>query len=469
MHRLFKLGLFLSCVLIWVPALAETKAELTIKPDPPETGESVISISLVDGEKPISDAKVSLLAYMPAMGSMPYMEMPATVESMGDGKYRATLLLSMGGTWELTLTAERNDQKEVLRYSLTTGIPGIASKNNSKTTASGAGTQKEGLLNLGVDRIQKIGVRTSEVKVNNLEKTVRAVGVVEADSTRRAEVSLRAQSYVQKVWKGRVGETVKAGQALFSIYSPELVTAQNEFLLAHNLGRSEATLHASSAERLKNLGMLEREIEEIKKTGKAKREITIVSPIAGTILEVNAREGASANAGDVLYVIGDLSKNFIVARVFQQDLADLRVGQLVRIVIPESGMEAVDGRIDLLFPNVSEGAGTGNVRVVPGAFVRQLRPGRYVDLRFPITLGDRLSIPTEAILYSGLHRYVFVDLGEGILEPREVTTGAQAGSLIEVTSGLRLGEKIVVSGNFLLSSEAQLRSALPKWKKEDAK
>lgn len=450
--------------LVCQTAFGAIDAKLTPIPDPPETGKNELKISLQENGKPVSDSKIDILFFMSTMGTMPRMESTADIVAKGDGNYVATYQLFMGGTWEVAVNIEKAGAKQTLRYSLTTGIPGFHDKSAGSSGQGDKSAPGSGQLDIGVQRLQRLGVRFAEAKVQPLQKILRTVGVVEADNTTRSEVTLRFPGYVQKQLSGRVGDMVKKGQPLITIYSPELVTAQNEFLLSHDLGGG-GNIHESVSERLKNIGFSQKDFEEIRGTKKAKREIVITAPISGTILEVNTREGSSVNPGDVLYVIGDLSKTFIVARVFQQDLTEIKIGGSVQIFSPESEEESYQGRVTLLYPNLTEGAGTGNVRVVPDKFIRNLRPGLYLDLRFPIPFGEKLVVPSESILFSGMHRYVFVDKGDGVLDPREVQTGKRTDGLTEIRSGLKAGERVAASGTFLLSSEAQLRSALPKWKK----
>jgi Cu(I)/Ag(I) efflux system membrane fusion protein len=262
---------------------------------------------------------------------------------------------------------------------------------------------------------------------------------------------------------------VKAGDPLFSVYSPDLVTAQSEFLLAEKLSAGGQSLHKAASEKLKNLGLSEGDIAQIRKDQQPRRDIVVRSPIKGTILDILVREGASVAGGQVLYIIGDLSKSYIVARVFQQEVGQVKVGQKALIGIPGAAAGSIQGTVDLIYPQIEQGAGTANVRVEVNEVVSGLKPGVYVDVSIPVDLGSLLTVPVGAILYSGRHRYVFVDHGEGRLEPREVWVGKSADGRVQIVDGLKEGEHVAASGTFLLGSEAQLRSALPKWKEQTPK
>ncbi len=444
-------------------AFAAMQFEVIPKPNPPEAGENSLMISIKDDAgKPIDGAKVELLAFMPAMGTMPRMNEKTVVTPQGSGNYLAKFDLSMGGTWELALKAEKDGLQGSLNFSITTEIPGISKKGGGKSSSEK--TPGTAPLDIGADRLQIIGVRFAEVKTLAMKRNIDAVGVVEQDQTHREELTLRYSGYVVKQFRGRVGDPVKAGEPLFSVYSPDLVTAQSEFLLADKISESAHSLHQAAGEKLKNLGLSAKDIEQIRKNNKPQRDVVIRSPINGTILDVSVREGASVNGGQVLYIIGDLSKTYIVARVFQQEVGNVKIGQSAVISIPGADEKPIKGRVNLIYPQIEQGAGTANVRLEVTEITAGLKPGVYLDVAIPVEIGSGLTIPAEAILYSGRHRYVFVDHGEGNLEPREVRVGKSSDGMVQIQEGLKEGERVAASGTFLLGSEAQLRSALPKWK-----
>ena len=462
-----------SVVTVIVAAITSTAAamtvELTPKPDPAESGDNRLMIKVVDDAgTPVDGANVTAIVFMPAMGTMPRMEQKTNTQPKGGGVYESAYDLPMRGTWEITVTVAIAEVKNVSHFSITTGIPGVTAKDSGRPSGGPGTADASNVMDLGPDRLQKIGVRFAEAKVMPMHREIEAIGVIEQDQTHREEVTLRFSGYVVKQLRGRIGDYVTAGEPLFSVYSPDLVTAQGELLLADKLAMDGHSLHQAAGEKLKNLGLSARDIAQIRRDGKPMRDVLIRATVAGTILDITAREGAAVNAGQVVYVIGDLSKSFIVARIFQQDVGDLKVGQTASITIPGSGDKQIQGHIDLIYPQVEQGAGTANVRVVVSEYIAGLRPGAYVDVAFAVDLGALLSISAESVLYSGRHRYVFVDRGGGVLEPREVTVGKAAAGMVEIRAGLAAGERIAASGTFLLGSEAQLRSALPKWKDSGA-
>lgn len=460
----FKVVLTIFFVMSSSQGFSAIQIKLVPKTNPPQSGENELEMTLTDAQgKAVDNAQVQMIVFMPAMGTMPRMDEKVQIEPKKGGKYAAKFDLSMGGTWEITATIKSGKDQVTKHFTLTTGISGISTKGSENNVKKPEAADS---MDVGMQRLQKIGVRFAEVTQTSQSRRVEAVGVVEQDQTHREEVSLRYSGYIVKLFRGRVGDPVKAGDPLFTVYSPDLVTAQAEFLLAEKITEGGPSLHEAASTRLKNLGLTANDIEQIRRTRKTQRDITIRSPISGTILEVSTLEGASVAAGQLLFVIGDLSKTSVVARVFQQDVKDIKVGLAAEINLPGSGADPLPARVSLIYPQVEQGAGTVNVRLDLNGIKAGLKPGIYVDVAILVDLGEQLTIPSDAVLYSGRHQYVFVDQSEGQLEPREVSVGKSVSGRVAVLSGLSAGERVAASGTFLLGSEAQLRSALPKWKSD---
>ncbi len=449
-------------LIIFQIAQAKTNLSFQLKPNPPDEGENRLEVSISDEKGPIEKAKIEVKFSMPEMGTMPSMQSTGKITELGKGKYQVDYNLDMGGSWEMSLNFKEGDKTKSFLYNITTGVPGLNNKNEEDVAATNE--QDTPKLKIGTDRLQKIGVRFAEAKKIPLKTVLNAVGVVEEDNTNRAEVNVRFSGYLEKQFIGRVGDAVSKEEPLATIYSPELIAAENEYIFAQENFTKEMSIKKLTEEKLKTLGINEKDLREIKKNKSARKTLTLRSPISGTILAINAREGSSIKSGDVLYTIGNLSKNYIVARIFQQDIIEISKNQSVDITFNNDKSKILKGKVDLIYPNIAEGSGTLNVRVQPIEMDEQLKPGTYVDLLFKIDFGEKLCVPIEAILYSGKHNYVFVDKGNGVLDPREVTTGNKSETEIEIKSGVQENEKVVASGQFLISAEAQLRSALPKWK-----
>jgi Cu(I)/Ag(I) efflux system membrane fusion protein len=445
-------------------ALAEGRMQLTAPTKPVEVGDNLFTVEVESEQgKPLEAKSLRLLASMPPMGTMPYMESEADLKQTSPGRFQASLELTMGGTWDLTLSANLGGENRSLRYTVTTGIAGIVSKSSEGVATATKPKEGTSTLNLGPARLQRIGVKMGAVKREPLVKMLRAAGVVEADPSARAEVSLRIPGYLQKTFNHRVGEQIHAGDTLAEIFSPDLVAAQNEFLLGgHLLGVNHQ--NPAGSERLSNLGMGKADIARLMATKKPIERVAITAPISGTILEVNAREGSKAESGQVLFVIGNLQKSYIIAKVFQPDVKNLKPGMPAIFSIPGETGEPLQAEVDLVFPTTSDPTGLTDVRLLIRSKSAALKPGQFVDVEFTLSQREALALPVDAILYSGRHTYVFREVTPGILEAVEVVTGTRAGDRVAILSGLSEGDRVALSGTFLLSSEANLRSALPKWK-----
>lgn len=463
MNKPFRSVFFL--ILIFAASLAQAEVQVVVKPltDPITVGSNKIEIQIRDEGKPVGDVLPRLTASMPAMGTMPYMEVPGDVVKKSDGQFVSEVELPMGGTWDITVTLEKDGNKSLFRYSATTEIPGLLDKNGSAPQAApkDAGAAE---LRLSPDRLQRIGVRFVEATKSTMEKSIRSTGLLEADASRRSEVTLRFPAYVSKLSGKRLGEPVTKGEELALVESPELLAAQKEIVLALQLPGDGHLDRAVAAERLRALGMSESDVNAVMRSKQVLPAIRVRSPQNGTLIDASVREGSRADQGQVLFVISDLKTSYIVGKIFQQDMAFVKKGQRVDIIVPGMEDKRVAGVVDLVYPNVSEGAGTANVRIVPLTPLPLVQPGNYVQIKITVAWPADVVVPAEAVLYSGLHAYVFVDHGGGALSPTEVVLGRRTPTHIEILEGLAAGQRVAASGTFLLSSEANLRSALPKWR-----
>jgi Cu(I)/Ag(I) efflux system membrane fusion protein len=311
-------------------------------------------------------------------------------------------------------------------------------------------------------RRQRIGVRTAATERRVLSRRIRAVGEVRADETRLADVTLRTSGWVQNLAVAATGQRVRAGQVLFTLYSPELYAAQREHLAtARNRGVSEtfATLSRASRQRLRLLGMTEAQIDELEQRGEAGENVPILSPASGWVLEKDIVEGARIESGTRVYRIAGLDRIWIDAEVYEADLPHVQTGQRVQVVLSNLPDRTLEARIDFIYPELQTTSRTARVRVVLDNPDLDLRPGMYASVEIDVDLGERLAIPTAAVIYTGPRRLVFVDLGEGRFRPQEVTLGVDAGGWSEVVSGLQPGDIVVTSGNFLIAAESRIRSS----------
>ena len=327
-------------------------------------------------------------------------------------------------------------------------------------------------LQLSPQRLQSIGVTSGEVESRELTNEIRAVGNVAVDERRQAYVQTRFSGWITRVFADATYQYVRKGQPLFTIYSPQLVTTEQEYLLARKnsglLAQSTVPGVASGAEslltaaqdRLTQWEIPRREIEHLEKTGEVRHDLEIDSPISGYITERNALPNLYVEPATRLYTIADLSTIWVYAEVFQSDISQIRRGQPAVVTSDAYPGRTFYGRVDFIYPEVNMDTRTTKVRLVfqnPGL---KLTPGMFVNVSLKIPLGRHIAIPVSGVFHTGTRDIVFIDHGNGYLAPRDVTLGPRAGDFYSVLKGLKPGEKIVTSANFLIDSESQLQAAL---------
>ncbi|MDZ7374295.1 MAG: efflux RND transporter periplasmic adaptor subunit [candidate division KSB1 bacterium] len=317
-----------------------------------------------------------------------------------------------------------------------------------------------GTVELSPERQQLLGLTFGQAERRRLTKEIRAVGQITYDETRLKEVNLKFSGWIEELYVDFVGKLVHAGDPLFSIYSPELVAAQEEYLLVLPARGSSAAIWEAARRKLLLWGLLEGQLQELEKNGKPSQSLKVYAPATGYVVEKNVLTGKYVQAGETLYRIADLSTVWLVAAVYEEDLSLLRPGQTVSasLVSAHSGM--LRGSIQYINPYVNETTRTAEVRVTLPNPDGKLLPGMYAYVQIPVDLGERLVVPEEAILFSGTRYLTFVDRGEGMLEPIEIEPGVRTGAFVEVLRGLAPGDRVLTSANFLIDSESKLRLAL---------
>ena len=327
-------------------------------------------------------------------------------------------------------------------------------------------------VRLSAAEARRIGVTFATATVGPLRKEVRTVGQVTYDETRVNVVSPKIDGFVEQLFVNYTGQFVRRGEPLLSIYSPMLVTAQEELLLARRLTsevaggtpdaiRGAKELLASARRRLLYWDIPPSEVDRIEQTGEVRRALTLVTPASGFVVEKSVLPGQRIMAGDPLYRIADLSVVWVEGEVFEQDLAALRIGLGVVCEFETFPGERWLGRVSYVQPTLNPETRTARVRVqLPNADLR-LKPGMYATLRLAATArADALTIPRSAVLATGERVLVFVRRSTGMLEPREVALGLTTSDRVEVRRGLEPGEEVVASATFLVDAEASLGTAL---------
>ncbi|MBU0507609.1 efflux RND transporter periplasmic adaptor subunit [bacterium] len=334
--------------------------------------------------------------------------------------------------------------------------------NSGGTSAAGSGT----VIAVDPGVIQNIGVRTARAERQPISRTVRTNGVVAVDESRQVLVNLKYMGWVEKLYVDKTGEAVRAGQKLFDIYSPDLVTAMQEYLLAYRAPAiAQPNLALDAARRkLLNWDVTEEQISDLEKAGSAPHSLPVYSPASGVVLDKSVIEGGTVMAGTDVYRIADLGRVWVKAQVYEYELPWIAVGQNVLTSLPYDPERKFAGTISYIYPYLDPDTRTVTIRVdVPNPELF-LKPDMFVTLDVATRARENaLTVPREAVVRSGRRDLVFVALGEGRFEPRQVEIGLEAdGQLFEIRSGVSEGETVVASAQFLLDSETQIQEALHK-------
>jgi Cu(I)/Ag(I) efflux system membrane fusion protein len=334
----------------------------------------------------------------------------------------------------------------------------------------------EGQVRISPDRIQKLGVRSEQVARREIDRVLRAVGKIEIDERRMHTVAPKFEGWIDRLHVNSTGQPVGRGQPLFDAYSPELVSAQREYAIAVQgaAGMKDAAPDAQAAmrsladaslARLKNWDISGEQLQQLRSGNESRRTLTFRSPIAGVVIEKKAQQGMRFMPGETLYQLADLSSVWIVAEVFEQDLAQVRVGQSASVKINAYPERQFTAKVAYVYPTLNAQTRTVPVRLElanPGGL---LKPAMYASVEFAAG-GDggnkdkALTVPSSAVIHSGTRQIVLIELGAGRFAPRTVKLGRQGEQYVEVLEGVQEGENVVVSANFLIDAESNLKAAL---------
>lgn len=319
---------------------------------------------------------------------------------------------------------------------------------------------ESGIIRVDDVRRQRIGVKTAPVTEAPMDLSLRALGRVTFDEKSLVDVTLKLDGYIHELRVNATGEPVKKGDVLFTLYSPELYAAQQEYLLARqSQSAANASLVGAARKRLELWGLSSAQIERVAQRGQPVENMPFLAPASGYVLEKNVVEGAAVKAGERLFRIAPLAKVWVEADVYEQDLARVKPGQPVEVTLPYLPGKKYAGRVGYVYPSLQGATRTGRIRIELPNPELELKPDMYADVRFVLHGGARLQIPDSAVIYTGPRRLVFVDLGEGRLRPQEVKLGIKGQGTYEVLEGLSPGDVVVTSGNFLIAAESRIRSA----------
>lgn len=329
-----------------------------------------------------------------------------------------------------------------------------------------------------------IGVKTIKVALRQVQKVIRTVGRIEADEGRQATINSKVEGWIEKLYVETTGSHVQKGQPLAEIYSPELMATQQEFLTALKwkkelasakaeikqgaspelslmLTRDAEAMITASRQRLLLWDVSEGQIKSIEESGKTIRTLTLYSPVSGFITQKMAVAGMKVMPGEKLFDVADLSKLWVIADIYEAELALIKVGDKAAITLAYLPGREISSQIDYIYPSITAETRAVKVRLKLSNHNNQLKPQMFTNVEIKINLGKKLMIPESAVIDTGKSMVAYVDLGSGAFEPREIKAGLRTDGYIEVLRGLNPGEKVVSAANFLVDSEAQMKGIKP--------
>ncbi len=331
-------------------------------------------------------------------------------------------------------------------------------------------------IEIPTEKQQMIGVKTTVASVRPLLKVIRTVGRITYDEKKLATVNTKIEGWIERLHVDYTGRYVKRGEPLAEIYSPELFATQQEFLnvvkwakqgkdikeerVSSLLSKDAGAMLSAAKQRLKLWDISDAQIRKIEETGRPIRTLTLYSPVSGYVIQKTAVQGMRVMPGDKLFDVVDLSTVWVISDIYEYEIPLVKIGERALISLSYFPGREWSSRIDYVYPTLSGDTRTAKVRFTipnPGG---RLKPEMFTDVEVKINMGSRLAVPEDAVIDTGVRRIVYVDKGEGIFEPREVTTGVKTDGMVEIVKGLKAGEKVASAANFLIDSEARLKGVV---------
>jgi Cu(I)/Ag(I) efflux system membrane fusion protein len=470
---------------------------VSIQPETPVVGKNHIVIQVRDNQgEHVEDASVRVVGEMSAISSMPAMYAQADIVETTPGMYQGEFELSMAGVWLLAVEVATDEAHHVdLSFDMVTGREGIklitatpiddvayhtcsmhpSVKSAMPGTCPICGMDlvsvtrdelQSGSILVDKGRRQAIGVKTGNVVKKHFEVPIILQGEVTFDETRLIDISLRFDGWIGNLNADFIGKPIRKGDILFSVFSPELLSLQKEYLgtlKRSGAGSKRTDFTTASRKRLMLWGLTAKQISWLGRQGKAQNYLPIFAPADGVVIEKNIVRGSAFKQGEGLLRLADLSSLWIETYAYERDLPLIETGMNASVTLsnlPEQGFEAKVMQID---PFLTKNTRTTRVRLDVKNANGLLKPGQFTRVTLKADLGDMLVIPEEAVMVSGDKRIVFRDLGDGRLEPQTILTGYSDGEYIVVQEGLADGDAIVISGNFLIAAESKLKSGIDQW------
>lgn len=385
------------------------------------------------------------------------------------------VLAAVAGIW--TYRSDSAKQPHAMAMPMSSDVQPVAAGPSPAVPASMPSTAETKTevplvpVQLTPERMQSIGVKLGTVEYKQINDDIRATGTVDINERLLSYVQVRFPGYIRKVFANATYQYVHKGEPLFTVYSPDLVATQQEYLLARQnqkalsastvdgVASGAASLSAAAEQRLEQWQVPQSELQKLKDTGKPITDLTINSPVSGYITEYNALPNMYVQPSTRLYTVADLSRVWVYAQVFQDDVGRIRPGDTAQITVDSYPGRIFYGRIEEILPQVDMATRTVRVRLELANPGIKLKPGMFVNVDVKASLGRQLVVPASAVFQSGTRQLVFLNHGNGNLEPKEITVGPQVGGDFVVLKGLEAHQSIVTSANFLIDSESQLQAA----------
>ena len=371
----------------------------------------------------------------------------------------SVIVVTAGVVWAVAAARDGRDSAGKPASRTVDGMPGMEGMGGMDMGGGGS-------VRLTPQQIAQFGVSFGGVEERMLESTVRTVGVVSFDETRMAKVAPKFGGYVERLYVDFTGKPVRRGEPLLEIFSPELLAAQEELLLARQLDRTmgessvpgvpagSTDLLAAAKRRLRLWDISDAQIEEVLRTGRARRTLTLYAPVSGVVVEKMVVRGQAVDAGVTLYTLADLTRVWIDIELREADATAVQPGAAADIELAALPGVALEGRVEYVYPTVQQETRTLRARVAVPNGAGRLRPGMYATVNLTTPTRRALTVPTSAVVRTGERSLVFVDMGE--LMPHDVETGRVAGDYTEVLAGVEPGQRVVTSAQFLLESESNI-------------
>lgn len=369
-------------------------------------------------------------------------------------------------TAPVSASAGKSGTGKVLYYRNPMGLPDVSPVPKKDWMgmdyiAVREGEEEDGAtVKISLDKIQRSGVRTAPVEMRRLDRTVRAPAVAKPDERTLYTVTLRADGFVERLHVNETGRQVRAGEPLFRVYSPQMVAAQVDYRVSNAAPGSRE--ERGALQRLRNIGLPEAVLDELRRTREPVISFDWPSPVAGVVMQKKIVEGQMAKAGEEMFRLADLSSIWVVADVPEQDIGRIEIGAEARIVFRAFPGETFHGRVTFVLHELEMATRTAKVRIEMSNADHRIKHEMFADVEISGEgrAAERLAVPLSALIDSGSRQVVLVNRGDGRFEPRAVRPGVRSEGFVEIREGVREGEQVVVSANFLIDAESNLKAAL---------